>query len=391
MFELIFGELSTSKLGRKFCNAIDYWDTLRGEKRNPVRQRNTCFSCRNPASNNDNSLESLLDEESSKCASMTTSNTENSISTLNSADYLMDEDDMDQTTTPTPEQINNQESKAKKTNFGTLQMKVQEIRAQLDVLSDKRTTRHPPPTTLPPPPPLPDPRAGKIQHPNTPAQGYEHMLPPNLVNNEDKNDNVASYLSSALFHSKNDSSEVFFPLFPTTTYSDIFNTQPATNPHKEQLLQLQQSLLQRSNAGHDTAESSASPVSSSSPSHNNRGSTFVAVPFRLPLSVAAHIGNNGGSLSTSPSTLSPCSSNSLPSSSNLPHSSSSQQLYQFPQANQRPSRLPMSHSVHAFGHQQSQAENMDKLFFFFDVIMTQEKIAKVKRGIIGDNSGSCGI
>ena len=177
---------------------------------------------------------------------------------------------------------------------------------------------------------------------------------------------------------------MFFPLFPTNNLSDIFASAPPGMPHakrkekdnREQLLRLQQSLLLQSNPLPAAPTSEDSPMSSPS---------FVAVPFRLPLSVAAHMGggscHNNDSLSTSPSTLSPCSSsNATTSSSNaFPHSASTQQLYHLRNDNSssRQHKIPSSKSVHAFPPSSKSNKTSDKLFFFFDVIMTQEKIAKV--------------
>ena len=366
----------------------------------------------------DQSLESLLDEESSKVISnMTTSNTEASISTLNSVDCpsVTDDNDGEDRLTPTPSDgRENKNNNLRWNNHqSSLRVKAQEIRSQLDLLKESSGGVSPSlvleagtrPSSLLPPPPQPQPANGRTQHPNTPAQGFEHTLPPNLVNDN---------------NNKNTTTEVFFPLFPTNNYSDIFglpaqkqmNTSKCDNllsscRQKEQILQLQQSLLQQSNPNlvtPDETGSSASPVSadqSGSPSPS-----FVAVPFRLPLSVAAHMGaggGSGGSLSTSPSTLSPCSSNSL-SSNNFPHSASSQQLYQHhPHQSHRTShndnhhpknnhKIPSSRSVHAFpassgkSNKTTAGSSSDKLFFFFDVIMTQEKIAKVLLNSIKDKT-----
>ena len=70
-------------------------------------------------------------------------------------------------------------------------------------------------------------------------------------------------------------------------------------------------------------------------------------------------------MSSSPSTLSPASSNSLPSIS-------------------RPQnlKLPQSHSLNTFPNMNNketmmEAEDLSRLIFFFDVMSTQEKIAKV--------------
>ena len=163
---------------------------------------------------------------------------------------------------------------------------------------------------------------------------------------------------------------MFFPLFPTNNLSDIFAAAPSKRAdNREQLLRLQQSLLLQSNPilPVNEAESPMSP-------------SFVAVPFRLPLSVAAHMGDgNGGSLSTSPSTLSPCSSSNTSSSNAFPHSTSSQQLYHLRNDNttRQQHKMASSKSAHAFPPNAKTNKTSDKLFFFFDVIMTQEKIAKV--------------
>ena len=81
-------------------------------------------------------------------------------------------------------------------------------------------------------------------------------------------------------------------------------------------------------------------------------------------------GGGSSSRSGSPSTLSPASSNSLPSVS-------------------RPQnlKLPQSHSLNAFpkaaagiaseASSSAQPDDLNRLIFFFDVMSTQEKIAKV--------------
>ena len=131
--------------------------------------------------------------------------------------------------------------------FGSLQMKVQELKAQLDVLKitgaetssqclqkalDRVVTsnniqqvqksnysRTAPPTTLPPPPPIDNLRSKNqsLQHPNTPAQGFEHMLPPNIINNQvaatDSSNTDCSTLNSSSFpSSERNSNDILFPL-----------------------------------------------------------------------------------------------------------------------------------------------------------------------------------
>ena len=128
------------------------------------------------------------------------------------------------------------------------------------------------------------------------------------------------------------------------------------------------------------------------------GQSLITVPIRLPLSVAynAPYGYNGSLSSSSPSTLSPCSSNStLPPT--IPQSASSNQVNQqqlatnqVHQSSHRPQglKLPQSQSLHVFPsaslmpyqpQSSTPSENIDKVFFFFDVITTQDKIAKVRR------------
>jgi len=99
--------------------------------------------------------------------------------------------------------------------------------------------------------------------------------------------------------------------------------------------------------------------------------------------------------SSSPSTLSPCSSNSLVSSASA---AQPQQLLPAQPKLMRPRvlKLPQSHSFNNFGQEMKSDENAkerrlgsgsftpapgsqrDRLIFFFDIINTQEKIAKVK-------------
>ena len=421
----------------------------------------------NSVESRDHSLESLLDSEdrtylapSSISGKMTTSNTQNSISTLNS-DYVFEDDDIsgDMNKKPAKESLHSRPQ----STFGSLHMKVQEIKAQLDVLkiSGAETSsqcfqkalervvttssyneiqqkndscRAAPPTTLLPPPPI-DPLRSKeqsLQHPNTPAQGYEHMLPPNLINNRSKDNSNPNYTVAntiALSSKENNSNELFFPLItpndllslsnPSSTGSGSSDASMSTASKEHlQLLQVQQSLLLQQQHGNNTSSSqdtvdSLSPPTS--PFHGKKkidnqmsgrgnlnlppGHSVITVPIRLPLSVAINTpyGYNGSLSSSSPSTLSPCSSNStLPPT--IPQSASSNQVNQgqhamnnthLHQSTNRPQglKLPQSQSLNVFPssslmyqqqHQITPSENIDKLFFFFDVITTQEKIAKVR-------------
>ena len=190
------------------------------------------------------------------------------------------------------------------------------------------------------------------------------------------------------------------------------------------LLQLQQALMlhqyqytnNNTSSGPDTTDSLSPPGSprsdvkraksgNSQPTISGNlnllpGNSLITVPIRLPLSVAANAQYpyNSSLSSSSPSTLSPCSSNStLPPS--MPQSASSNQINHQPygtnsthpnQSIHRPQglKLPQSQSLNLFptscllSQQQLQDstpnENIDKVFFFFDVITTQDKIAKVR-------------
>ena len=454
------------------------------------------------------SIESLLDSEdhtylapSSVSGRMTSSNTQNSISTLNSLDYEIEDDEsslmhvrekagnnyatvgnVNQSNMPskatsiTGSKMDENTCDIKKghakeflqsrpqSTFGSLTMKVQELKAQLDVLKisgaetssqclqkalDRvgtsggnvpKGSRTAPPTTLPPPPPIDNLRSKNqsLQHPNTPAQGFEYMLPPNLINNQAPDgSNTDSSLSNTLsFPSlERNSNEFFFPLFapndllslsnPSSTGSGSSDVSMSTNntPLEHlQLLQYQQALLLQqhqqygNSSGPDTTDSLSPPVSpfsgkrkSSSINHDNGnlnllpGQSLITVPIRLPLSVTANTayGYNGSLSSSSPSTLSPCSSNSTLPIGTLPQSASSNQVNLhhaahatnsvYPhQSSNRPQglKLPQSQSLNVFPpsnvslmsqHQQTTpSENIDKAFFFFDVITTQEKITKVR-------------
>ena len=448
----------------------------------------------------DHSLESLLDSEdqtylapSSISGKMTASNTQNSISTLNSLDYVIDDEDTyfndgrvinksatstsistitESVTEETLENINPQtkDMQRPQSTFGSLQMKVQELKAQLDVLKitgaetssqclqkalDRVVTsnniqqvqksnysRTAPPTTLPPPPPIDNLRSKNqsLQHPNTPAQGFEHMLPPNIINNQvvatDSSNTDCSTLNSSSFpSSERNSNDILFPLLASNDLFSLSNpsstgsgssdaSMSAGNTPQEhiQLLQfqhallLQQQCLNNTSSGPDTTDSLSPPTSPllgkrKSGSNKNQalgsknlnllpGNSLITVPIRLPLSVASNApyGYNGSLSSSSPSTLSPCSSNStLPPT--IPQSASSNQVNQqqpattnhVHQSTNRPQglKLPQSQSLNVFPsaslipyqppQSSTPSEHIDKVFFFFDVITTQDKIAKVRR------------
>ena len=197
-----------------------------------------------------------------------------------------------------------QENTMKKSNslpksaFGTLQLKVAQIKAQLDTFKNESFLKTP---TAPNP-------IDSTLHPNTPSYGYEYSLPPNLTTNAsgdgESGDNTTD---SPLSSSPNRMS----PFTTTTT--------------------------------------------------NSSNSSIIKVPPFLPLTTATT-----SSISSSPSTLSPASSNSLPSIS-------------------RPQnlKLPQSHSLNTFPNNNKDTESeLNRLIFFFDVMSTQEKIAKVCKGVM---------
>ncbi len=112
-----------------------------------------------------------------------------------------------------------------------------------------------------------------------------------------------------------------------------------------------------------------SPFTTTTSTSSSCGLSKLPHPPFLPLTTTT----GSSTMSSSPSTLSPASSNSLPSIS-------------------RPQnlKLPQSHSLNAFpaasnmiNKEQQQAmimmetEELNRLIFFFDVMSTQEKIAKV--------------
>ena len=177
-----------------------------------------------------------------------------------------------------------------KSAFGTLQLKVAQIKAQLDTFKLETLKT---PTA---------PSADSTLHPNTPSYGYEYSLPPNLTTSGESGDN--------------------------TTDSPL-----SSSPNR------------------------MSPFTSTTATSSN---SSIKVPPFLPLTTS--------SISSSPSTLSPASSNSLPSIS-------------------RPQnlKLPQSHSLNTFpasgaasaNNNKDTEQELNRLIFFFDVMSTQEKIAKV--------------
>lgn len=202
---------------------------------------------------------------------------------LSSLDSLLDESG----STNNDQDWNNIRTKSNslpKTAFGSLQLRVAKIKAQLDTYTFMKT-----PTV---------PNAGETtMHPNTPSVGYEYSLPPNLTNSVEDS--------------------------------------PPSSPNRN------------------------SPYTTTTTTSSNNSS--IVVPPFLPLTMTTT--GSSTTMSSSPSTLSPASSNSLP-----------------PISRPQNLKLPQSHSLNTFpASNNKEAEELNRLIFFFDVMSTQEKIAKVPK------------
>ena len=239
---------------------------------------------------------------------------------LSSLDSLLESNEAEESNTAKAENsiqnLKNMKSNSlPKTAFGSLQLRVAKIKAQLDTLkSDGNLVGG-----LLKTPTAPYPNESTL-HPNTPSCGYEFSMPPNLTNGDE------SPLSSS---SPNRQSP-----FTTTT----------------------------------TTSSSSSLVGG--------GPRGIPPPF-LPLTTTTTTGSS--TLSSSPSTLSPASSNSLPSISR-PQNLKLPQSYSL---NTFPASAAASVSVNNREAMMSlmEAEELNRLSFFFDVMSTQEMIAKVLMNI----------
>ena len=200
-------------------------------------------------------------------------------------------------------------------------------------------------------------------HPNTPNYGFEFSTPPNL---------------------KTSASANYFPILTSAvTSSSISDPRSSTSSgHGGDTADSASPLSSSPNRTSPfTTTTTASTNSSAASTTNNNNNNSRLPPF-LPLMTSSNTGQillsgGGGSSSRSgsPSTLSPASSNSLPSVS-------------------RPQnlKLPQSHSLNAFPKaatsaiggaaavseaSSAQPDDLNRLIFFFDVMSTQEKIAKV--------------
>ncbi len=379
----------------------------------------------------DRSVDSLLTSETGNTRVLSTSVTETSgLSSLVDRDIQMEDDDEatpiagtpdvnqkrkatpntnnnksldslldDEQQTPQPRKLTST-SRAKsnslpKSAFGTLQLKVAEIRAQLDVLKSNE------PSTISfqkafkggggggansfkggggaKTPTRPHEGGGAIMHPNTPAQGFEHMTPPNLK-------------TSA-------STTSFYPLFPSGNHNLNHLISHAPNASERGGASVGgrdfHSPAGSSNSQCDTTTTdSVSPLSSSP--HRTCSSPYgkkLAKPVKLSLAVtctpnlnnmqvnsSAQQPNANSVSSSSPSTLSPASSNSLPSSANRPAMLRLSQSLSMTNFNSSAGQQfpPMMTSSMTSADLGDEAAQLERLFLFFDVLSTQEKIAKVQ-------------
>ena len=270
-----------------------------------------------------------------------------------------------------------------KSAFGSLQLKVQEIRAQLDVLKTSSEVRRVFQQVCPPPRPQ---GQDNTQHPNTPAHGFEYMMPPNVVQEQS---------------SSNASWSNYFPVFPTSAIdaSGCSNNPdrrplfPTVHSHQQQHHQQQQSSMFQSPPSSSQDTDSVSPLSMS-PSRTSSPATAQQAAT-LSLSIAPSNMNNsaavmammGTSGSSSPSTLSASSSNSLPTSVSrpsvlkIPHS---QSLNSFPyngnnnnNNNNNNCNNNLKNYSKGYFDDDAAVSQVGRLFFFYDVLSTQEKISKV--------------
>eukprot|EP00095_Tigriopus_kingsejongensis_P011403 snap_masked-scaffold68_size422247-processed-gene-3.15 protein:Tk11403 transcript:snap_masked-scaffold68_size422247-processed-gene-3.15-mRNA-1 annotation:"isoforms a c f g h-like" len=292
----------------------------------------------------ESSLESLLDDDGNYIVTTSVDGMDNSsLELLNEADE--DALNSQMTTGTSVEILDNVYStlvcRAKtnslpRTAFGSIQLKVQEIREQLDVLKTSSANTNGGVSTLKRVLPI------VIQQPQKSAL---HLF--------------GIQANSSSFHSPNGSSQ--------ESMSPSRSNSPSTN---------------RMSTGSSVATTT---TNSSNPTINTKtNSSQPHLHQGLPTSLSSQaILSN----SSSPSTLSPCSSNSLPSSiangigSNGVVAGATTSI-----ARPQVLRLPQSNSFNCFRNAVDPAsillggngsqEPSDKLIFFFDIMSTQDKIAK---------------
>lgn len=276
-----------------------------------------------------------------------------------------------------------------KSAFGSLQLKVQEIRAQLDVLKTSSDVRRVLQQVCPPPRPQ---GQENTQHPNTPAHGFEYMMPPNVVKEQQQGSSNTSWSN-------------FFPVFPTSAIDgSACSSNPERRPlypavhaqhqqhHQQQQQQQASSMFQSPPSSSQDTDSvsplSMSPSRTSSPATAQQAATLSLsiAPSNTSAAALAMMGTSG---SSSPSTLSASSSNSLPTSVSRPSVlkiPQSQSLNSFPyNGNNNMNNNNCNNNCNnnlknfskAYFDDDAAVSQVGRLFFFYDVLSTQEKISKV--------------
>ena len=262
-----------------------------------------------------------------------------------------------------------------KSAFGSLQLKVQEIRAQLDVLTTSSDVRRVLQQVCPPPRPQ---SQENTQHPNTPAHGFEYMMPPNVVKEQNNSSSNASSWTN------------FFPVFPTSAIDgSALSANPDRRPLYPGVQQQQQSasMFQSPPSSSQDTDSvsplSMSPSRTSSPATAQQAAT-LSLSIAPSNNSAAALAMMGTSGSSSPSTLSASSSNSLPTSISRPSVlkiPQSQSLNSFPYNNSNNNNNVNNNNLKNFSKgyfdDDAAVTQVGRLFFFYDVLSTQEKISKV--------------
>jgi hypothetical protein len=264
-----------------------------------------------------------------------------------------------------------------KSAFGSLQLKVQEIRAQLDVLKTSSDVRRVLQQVCPPPRPQ---GQENTQHPNTPAHGFEYMMPPNVV--KEQNGSSGSTWAS------------FFPVFPTSAIDgSACSGNPDRRPvypavHAQQQQQSSSMFQSPPSSSQDTdsvSPLSMSPSRTSSPATAQQAAT-LSLSIAPSNNSAAALAMMGTSGSSSPSTLSASSSNSLPTSVSRPSVlkiPQSQSLNSFPyngiNDNNNNNNNNCNNNLKKYFDDDAAVSQVGRLFFFYDVLSTQEKISKVRQ------------
>lgn len=261
-----------------------------------------------------------------------------------------------------------------KTAFGSIQLKVQEIREQLDVLKTSASSTGGTPTTSSTlkrvlPAVIQQPQKSALHlfgiqanpsfHHSPNGSSQESMSPSRSNSPSTNRMSTGSSVATTASNNTNSSNPTINIKISSGNSGNNNNNNSSNNSHQQlqQQQQQQQPHLQL---------------------HHHQG---------LPSSLSSQaILSN----SSSPSTLSPCSSNSIPSSStngvgltgsNVAVGGSTTSTLARPQV----LRLPQSNSFNCFttavDPPPTSGGGSDKLIFFFDIMNTQERIAKVNIGM----------